>query len=120
MRNVHEFDGKVPMKLEKIYTENEVRSVFNDAGFLRQMVPDAQRMVHRIITENSEENVDPKNHHIDARQLFVALLDRVSHIQDHHSWFPTLLEEQLVDMSRLGPCPQGRTIRLWQLLQSII
>lgn len=116
MRDVHEFDGKIPMRLEKIYTEEEMRGVLHDAGFLRQMVPDAQRMVHRIMTENSANNVDPMNHHMDARQLLVALLDRSSQLSD----LPPLLEEQLLDMIRLGPCPQGRTTRLWQLLQSVI
>lgn len=118
MRDVHEFDGKIPMKLEKTYTKEEVRGIFHDAGFLKTMKPEAQRMAHCIMTENSADNMDPKNHHMDARQLLVALLDKISHLPDQSSFHP-LLEEQLSDMFHLGPCPQGRTIRLWQLLQSI-
>lgn len=121
MRNVHEFDGKVPMKLKNIYTENEMKKIINDAGFLTKMRYDARFMSNLIITESSDKNLDPLNHNMDARQLFVALLENISNIKDPEDkeTFCMLLEEQLCDMKNLGSCPQGRSIRLWQLLQCI-
>lgn len=121
MRNVHEFDGKIPMKINCQYGNEQMKKIIDDAGFLKEMSPDAQFMARRIITENNKKNVDTRNHHMDARQLFVALLDKVATIKDQQDkeWFHHLVEEQLVDMKNLGPCPQGRTIRLWQLLQSL-
>lgn len=121
MRNVHEFDGKVAMKMDCKYTDHQMQKIINDAGFLKKMRYDAQLMIHKIITENSDKNIDHLNYHMDARQMFVALLDKIIKIQDHddQQFFHKLLEEQLSDMKNLGPCPQGRTIRLWQLLQSL-
>jgi hypothetical protein len=121
MRNVHEFDGKIPMKLNYLYTEKEMKKIINEAGFLKDMRNDAQYMTTQILMENNEKNIDDRNHKMDARQMFVALLDRISHLKDEEdkTLFHQLLEEQLSDMKNLGPCPQGRTIRLWQLLQSL-
>lgn len=121
MRNVHEFDGKIPMKLDIEYGDAQMKKIINDAGFLKKMRHDARFMANKIITENNEKNVDRHNRQMDARQIFVALLDKIENIQDteDQSMFHQLLEEQLVDMRNLGNCPQGRTIRLWQLLQSL-
>lgn len=121
MRNVHEFDGKVPMKMGSKYDNHEMKKIIHDAGFLKKMRHDAQWMAQQIMTENSEKNIDPLNHHMDARHMLVALLDKIAHIRDQEDkeFFHLLLEEQLSDMKNLGSCPQGRTIRLWQLLQSL-
>lgn len=121
MRNVHEFDGKIPMKINLTYGDHEMKKIMNDAGFLKKMRHDAQWMAHQIMTEKSEKNIDPLNHHMDARQMLVALLDKIAQIKDQEDkeLFCLLLEEQLSDMKNLGQCPQGRTIRLWQLLQSL-
>lgn len=121
MRNVHEFDGKVPMKMGSIYGDREMKKIINDAEFLKKMRHDARWMAHQIMTDNNEKNIDPINHHMDARQMLVALVDKIANIQDQEDkeLFHLLLEEQLSDMKNLGPCPQGRTIRLWQLLQSL-
>ena len=121
MRNVHEFDGKIHMKLENFYTEEQIQKIRNDAEFLSNMKKDARIMATKIMTESAEKNIDPINHHIDARQLFITLLDKIAQRTDEADkvFYATLLEEQLCDMKNLGPCPQGRTIRLWQLIQSI-
>lgn len=121
MRNVHEFDGKIPMKLDFKYTEKEMTKIINDAEFLKKMRHDARCMINQIITENNEKNVDHRNHNMNARQMLIVLLDKISRIKDNDDkkLFHQLLEEQLSDMKNLGQCPQGRTIRLWQLLQSL-
>lgn len=120
MRNVHEFDGKIPMKMDSTYGNEEMKKIINDAKFLKKMRHDAQWMAQQIITEKNQKNIDPINHHMDARQMLVALLDKISNLKDQEDkdLFHLLLEEQLSDMKNLGQCPQGRTIRLWQLLQS--
>jgi hypothetical protein len=121
MRNVHEFDGKIPMKMDAKYGDDEMEKIIYDAGFLKKMRHDAQWMAQQIMTGNSEKNIDTLNHDMDARQMFVALLDKIANIKDPEDkeLFYLLLEEQLCDMKNLGPCPQGRTIRLWQLLHSL-
>lgn len=119
MRDVHEFDGKVPMKLDVFYEEEEVRKIFNSAGFLWKLIqPDALRMLDQLMYEPFEKNMDLV-HQTDARQVLVALLEKILALKgDDQRFFSSLLEEQLCDMKRLGPCPQGRTVRLWQLFQS--
>lgn len=121
MRNVHEFDGKIPMKLDFLYEENQIQQIVNDAEFLTRMQNDARIMINKVLLENTEKNLDFLNNHIDARQLFVALLSKISKIsnEEDKQFYSSLLEEQLCDMKNLGPCPQGRTIRLWQLYQTL-
>jgi hypothetical protein len=120
MRNVHEYDGKVPIRTDRTYTDDEVSEMGNDAGFWGNMKPCARSMAQQILTEPFAKNVDVQNGHADARQLLAALLHRIRQLQDQdRDLFLPLLEEQLTDMKTLGPCPQGRTIRLWQLLQSL-
>lgn len=97
-----------------------MKKKINDAGFLRDMNHDARVMATDILLENNKQNIDTANN-IDARQLFITVLDKIMQIkdeQDKHFFF-CLLEEQLTDMKNLGPCPQGRTTRLLQLLQSL-
>jgi len=109
------------MKLNYLYTEKEMKKITNEAEFLKNMRHDARFMANQILMENNEKNIDNLNRKMDARQMFIALLEKISHLKDEQdkSLFHQLLEEQLSDMKNLGPCPQGRTIRLWQLLQSL-
>lgn len=120
MRNVHEYDGKIHIKVGVNYTDQEVGKIMNDAEFLEKMQPDARFMTDKIIQEHAEKNIDRLNNNVDARQLFVALINKISQLPEQdRSFFIILLEEQLCDMRHLGECPQGRTIRLWQLYQSL-
>lgn len=121
MRNVHEFDGKTPMKLNDFYTEDQVHKILNDADFLLKMQWNARLMTNMILEDELEKNMDCLNQGVNARQLFIALLFKISQIQDKHDkqMYCSLLEEQLCDMKNLGSCPQGRTIRLWQLFTTL-
>lgn len=120
MRNVHEYDGKIHMKMDKVFAEDEMERIRNDAEFLEKMPQCARFMAHQIFTDNGEKNIDQTNHHADAKQLFVAVVHKISQLPEEDKiLFIQLLEEQLEDMKNLGPCPQGRTIRLWQLFQSL-
>lgn len=124
MRNVHEYDGKIPMTLEYPYTKQEEDIIFNNADnvFLKNTNYTAKTMVSMIMTENDEKNIDKLNLNMNARKMLIVLFDKISNIKDNddrHTYYQ-LLEEQLCDMKRLGSCPQGRTIRLWQLLQTLL
>lgn len=115
MRDVHEFDGKVPIKMENVAGG----SIFDDAESL--FSGEARHMARRILRGSREENLDARNHDADARALLLELLAWIRAIRDDEDRksYMALLDEQLCDMNNLGSCPQGRTVRLWQLLQPL-
>lgn len=122
MRNVHVYDGKLPIHDTRSYTEDEMKKIADDAqNVLSRMRVDARLMADKILQEGKEKNTDTLNNNADAKKLFVAVLERISSLTDKQdqTCFYDLLEEQLCDMKNLGPCPQGRTVRLWQLFQSL-
>ena len=119
MRDVHEFDGK--FNIEKIVRgtvekEEECYRTFA----LREMPMRARHMLVDIYSGGAQKNHDPVNRY-HARDLLMALLYRISILKDDEDreTMQMLLEEQLQDMALLGPCPQGRVVRLWQLYHSI-
>lgn len=115
MRDVHEFDGKVPIKTGKVAEGSK----FDNAEELLSV--EARHMARRILDGGREENLDTRNHDADARALLLELLALIRAIRDDKDRreYQALLEEQLCDMKNLGPCPQGRTVRLWQLIQPL-
>lgn len=121
MRNVHEFDGKVRIELEKNVKKEEEEKIWDDAEkYINKMGSGAQTMARSIYHDPMEKNMDMINKGVNARELLLTLLTKLNQMDDKQDQmtFYSLLEEQLDDMHRLGQCPQGRTIRLWQLLQS--
>lgn len=122
MRNVHVYDGKLPIHDKMTYTDDEMKKIADDAqNVLTRMRVDARLMADKILLEGKEKNTDTLNNNADAKKLLVAVLERISSLTDKEdqTCFYGLLEEQLCDMKNLGPCPQGRTVRLWQLFQSL-
>lgn len=120
MRNVHEFDRKLNIQFDFLYSEDEINEIICNARatFLSSMKRDAVFMATEILQEGNKKNIDAINN-ADARKLFIKLLDKIQQqSQEDIEMWQCLLEEQLVDMKNLGPCPQGRIIRLWQLFQS--
>ena len=77
-------------------------------------------MLVDIYSGGTQKNHDPVNRY-HARDLLMALLYRISILKDieDRETMQMLLQEQLHDMALLGPCPQGRVVRLWQLYHSI-
>lgn len=116
MKNVHEFDRKIRIQTEEAPIEENVFEEFLEKVSLH---PSALFMARDIIG-NSEKNRDDINR-ADARQLLYTLLVKINGLKDEEDkkMFYLLLEEQLKDMKQLGPCAQGRTIRLWQLIRSL-
>lgn len=119
MKNVHEFDRKINIQIKPDSTDQDF--ILNQ--FLNQPIlsEDAKKMTRDIILNSSGKNKDEING-ADARELLVQLLVRIEGLEeeDKKKDMYFLLNEQLQDMIRLGPCAQGRTIRLWQLLQCCI
>jgi hypothetical protein len=121
MRNVHEFDRRINILVEKEIPTNENYQLLFDE-FLKQsfLSPDAKLMAKDIIENSSKKNIDEINN-ADARVILYQLLKTMDELkeEDKKKDMYFLLNEQLQDMQRLGPCAQGRTIRLWQLLKCI-
>lgn len=120
MRNVHEFDGKIHIEgLIELDGDEEKKKLLT--AFSERMLDDfTRKMWETIVDRRDQQNYDPINAS-DAFQILLALLKKISLLakkEDQEEWY-IMLEEQLGDMVRLGPCPQGRTIRLWQLYTSI-
>jgi hypothetical protein len=120
LRDVHEFDGKIDMNdFPRVKVDDEDALV----SYMREipMNPMATSMAMDILRPgNDARNTDGINK-AHARALLLSVLSLIHRLppSDRGEWHG-LLEEQLRDMSRLGPCPQGRTIRLWQLLQCLV
>lgn len=120
MRNVHEFDGKLrKIVVPSVPKEDEALLISKFSE--RSMRPPARGIANDILYYGDDvRNMDHAND-MNARNLLVVVLYLISGLpeNDHLEWY-SLLEEQLVDMARLGPCPQGRTVRLWQLLLCLL
>ncbi len=114
-RDVHHYDGKLPIILEKIFTKDE------KLDLIKLLVPKltnplAQTMIYKIgktIIDDGTDNFDDQNN-IDASDILANILSK------NYDEILELLEEQLIDMYNLGQCPQGRTTRLWQILKFLI
>lgn len=113
MKNVHEFDRKLNIQTKGDPINEEIWKEF----LQRPGIASTAKEMAIDIIENSPKNKDEINR-ADAKVLFFELLTKIKTLSEEDQkdmYF--LLEEQLTDMLKLGPCAQGRTIRLWQLLQ---
>ena len=115
MRNVHEFDGRVRIEGIERSDPSEEATMLEEFKARPNMAGHVGAMLRDIIHDPNHKNHDPINGY-NARDLLAALLGKIHRLpdEDKETW-RMLLEEQIGDMARLGPCPQGRTIRLWQL-----
>lgn len=116
MRDVHEFDGKYRIEgLVDVENRDDLIHTFSS----RPLNPHVRLMLDKLLNLQDPQNYDPL-HACKAIDLLLSLLHKISLLpeNDREEWF-LLLEEQLSDMIRLGPCPQGRTARLWQLHTSL-
>lgn len=116
MRNVHEFDRKVDIRNVPPSTKNDAQIILQDNDFMSHFDGCAKSMLLMILSNDEDhKNLDPVNN-CDARDLLVAVYHKMK--QDNDTM--PILVEQMDDMFRLGQCPQGRVIRLWQLYQSLL
>ena len=111
--NVHQFDGKIDIKLNKTFNNQEKLALITKIIYeFRNKNPNALKMLIIIkdtIIKNTKDNYDDTNN-IDASDVLANILsgNNVTELYD-------LLEEQLVDMFTLGQCAQGRVGRLIQI-----
>ena len=119
MRNVHEFDGRVRIQGIEKPDPSEETTMLEEFQARPNMAAHVRAMLRDIILDPDHKNNDPINGY-NARDLLAALLGKINRLpdEDKETW-RMLLEEQIGDMARLGPCPQGRTIRLWQLYSAL-
>lgn len=72
----------------------------------------------QLIVNNSGQNIDNINN-LDAKHMLNIVLQYYNNCNDE-DMRNTIIEviiEQMSDMFLTGQCPQGRTIRLYQILQ---
>jgi hypothetical protein len=119
MRNVHEFDGRVQIKDVERFDASEEETALEEFRARPGKLPHVSGMLRDIVLNEQKKNDDLINGY-NARHLLASLLCRIKKLpaEDHETWY-ALLEEQIGDMARLGPCPQGRTIRMWQLYTAL-
>jgi hypothetical protein len=109
LQNVHIYDGKLQSFKVPVYDTISKNKLFKDIQ--SKMAPDASLMLNEIQIGG---NVDTCNGY-DASDLLYHLL-----LHGKGENFYTNLDEQLIDMYRLGKCPQGRVIRLMSLINAFV
>src|SRR3989344_1720148 len=112
-RNVHIFDGSFRNEdLKTKYTISKKQQLFSE--ILNKMTDkDAKNGVSLIIKNiQTGENYDNTNNKF-ADDILAEICTYIMDKGDKD--IMKLVEEQMKDMYLLGRCPQGRTIRLWQI-----
>jgi hypothetical protein len=115
--NVHVFDGKLQgiFKPKCEYVTIDKQILFNN--FLTKLSnPKAIHIVKTMIQDMSKpdrgENYQNENG-LDSTDILADILNR------EYTDLLSLIEEQLVDVADLGPCPSGKVTRLLQLWQTL-
>ena len=112
-KDVHEFDGKLNIVLERNFKKNEKITLFNSLiDIFRSKNPISFLMLTKIrddlINENNNNYDDTNN--CDASDVLANIIT-----SKNIDLFYDLFEEQLIDIYQLGACPQGRVGRLYQI-----
>ena len=111
-RDVHTFDGTLGQHFTSTesFTPEQKVQLFSD--FRDKLHSDtAKLMIQSIIVDlDNQNNIDSSNG-VDSREICkkVATVDIDM----------LFIEEQIVDIALLGPCPEGRTTRFLQIWQAI-
>jgi hypothetical protein len=109
LRDVHVYDGSITFVPKNNFPHELKDKAFKE--FLKVVDdPHAKACIEMIINDKSG-NIDNANK-IDASDLFAEIL---TFRLDNDAI--NLISEQLKDCFLLGRCPQGRTTRLFQILQ---
>lgn len=112
-RDVHTYDGKLTTPSFNILKfSNSDKTVL--ASKIISMLKDERSKRMAFIIMNETNDFDNANG-FNTSDVFATLLSRKLTAD-----IVGLLEEQLVDMLMLGPCPQGRSTRLLQILELTI
>ncbi len=115
-RDVHTFDGTLGQHFvpTKSFTKEEKKEViFKFCEKLQHQL--AKDMVHQIVDDlDTEKNIDRSNN-LDSSNVLVEICKKV----DGSDIDMSFIEEQIIDIAVLGPCPEGRTTRFLQIWQAI-
>ena len=120
MENVHRYDGS--LSFEPVWTFDEADEPALVATLRRGCGEEAARAIDAIIRGGRLEsagggeagNIDTRNG-IDARLLLLHVARAVQIVEPDMEY----VHEQLADVTRLGPCAQGRTTRLLQVWETL-
>ncbi len=113
--DVHQYDGKLTIRLDQNFSKEEkLKQIGTFVPKIKSSVAGSTiYLIGNALITDSKDNYDDKNN-IDASDILANILSR------DYDKILNLLEEQLIDIYNLGQCPQGRTTRLWQILQLLI
>lgn len=111
--DVHSFDGKLKIILERKFTKEEkVKLINNSINVFRTKNKKSFLMLVMIrddLLNDNKKNYDETND-TDASDILANILTG-KNIEELYD----LIEEQLVDIYDLGQCAQGRVGRLYQI-----
>ena len=115
-RNVHTFDGT----LNNHYTPNENFTKDQKTELLSTFITKlqeqiAKEMIQKIITDLDNENNMDRTNNIDSSNILADICKKVEINEIDMSF----IEEQIIDIALLGPCPEGRTTRFLQIWKAI-
>ncbi len=115
-RDVHTFDGTLGQHFTptKSFTKEEKKEVI--IKFCEKLqLQLAKDMIHLIVNDlNTENNIDRSNN-LDSSDVLVEICSKV----DGSDIDMSFIEEQIIDIALLGPCPEGRSTRFLQIWQAI-
>lgn len=119
--NTHTYDGQWKAQLDEVLAKcGGIRPLTNLPDFM--LAPGAHRVfVNMLLSGNG--NMDTVNG-VDAKDLFALLVHQLEELKKKYteSEFTSIYElsmEQIADIAN-GPCPQGRTTRIFQVLAAIV
>ncbi len=115
-RDVHTFDGTLSQHFTatKSFTKEEKKIlILKFCDKLQHQL--AKNMVRQIVIDLDTENNIDKSNNIDSSDVLVEICKKV----DGSDIDMSFIEEQIIDIAVLGPCPEGRTTRFLQIWQAI-
>lgn len=109
-KNVHEFDGKLPIPELKKFTVDEKLEMIKIfiPKLKNQNAINILKSMSLAMINNTKDNQDDSND-VDAMDILANIL------ANDYDNILSIFEEQLADIITLGQCPQGRTTRLLQI-----
>ena len=115
-KDVHTFDGTLGQHFIPTESFTKEKKIQLISEFCDKLLSDtAKLMMQKIIIDlDNQNNVDTSNG-VDSSDILAEICKKVSTVEIDLSF----IEEQIVDMVLLGPCPEGRTTRFLQIWQAI-
>lgn len=115
-RDVHTFDGTLGQHFVSTQTFSQEQKVELFSNFRDKLSSDtAKLMIQSIIVDlDNQKNIDSSNG-VDSSDILAEICKKVATVNIDLLF----IEEQIIDIALLGPCPEGRTTRFLQIWQAI-